>query len=77
MAEPARPATMSPESTAESSRTIDRATSEPTKLSALKRRSTVKVWSASTMPVNMAVSSTTGIELTPTFTIWRSSSRQS
>ena len=56
---------------------MESATSEPTKLSALKRRSVVKVWRAMTMPVNMAVSSTTGIELTPTFTIWRSSSRQS
>ncbi len=29
------------------------------------------------MPVNRAVRNTTGIESTPTFTIWRSSSRQS
>ena len=77
MAEPARPATMSPESTAASSRTIDSATSEPTKVSALKRDSTVNVWSARTMPVNMVVRKTTGIESNPTLTIWRSSSRQS
>ena len=77
MAEPARPATMRPESTADSSRTIDRATSEPTKLSALKRFSTENVWRASTMPVKSAVRNTTGTESTPTFTICRNSSRKS
>jgi hypothetical protein len=77
IAEPQRPAMSSDEITGESSRTIDSATSVPTKLSALTRFRVEKVCSAITMPVKSAVSITTGSESTPTRTICRTSCRGS
>ena len=50
---------------------MDRATTVPTRLSALKRLKPVWVWRASTMPVKMAVMRTTGMELTPSTSICR------
>ena len=60
IAAPARPATISPASTGPSSRVTESTTSEATALSAAKRERPVEDCRASTMPVNTAVSATTG-----------------
>ena len=59
---PTRPATISPASTGPSSRVIDRTTIVATALCASKREKPVWLCSASTMPVKIAVSPTTGSE---------------
>ena len=60
MAAPTRPATIRPASTGPSSRVMDSTTRLATALSALKRDRPVADCSASTMPVKIAVSATTG-----------------
>ncbi len=60
IAAPTRPATISPASTGPSSRTTDSTTMLATALSALNRENPVKDCSAITMPLNTAVSATTG-----------------
>ncbi len=60
IAAPTRPATISPASTGPSSRVTDSTTRLATALSAEKRARPVEDCSASTMPVKIAVSATTG-----------------
>ena len=72
-----RPAIISADSTGASSRVSDSETTEATKPSAWNRSKPRYVCSAITMPVNMAVSPTTGSESTPTRTICRTHSRRS
>jgi hypothetical protein len=66
---PARPVTMRPVSTGDSSLASESATVEPTRLSALKRRNALAPWSAKTAPVNRPVSSTMKRLPTPTNSI--------
>ena len=65
MPEPTRPATISPVSTGPSSLTIDALTRRPTIDRAPNWSSVMPDCSASTMPVNMPVSSTTVSDPTP------------
>ena len=74
MEDPTRPVTIRPTSTGESSRTIESETTLATKLSACTRRNPLYVCSAMTIPVNMVVRNTTGIESIPTRTICRNHS---
>ena len=65
MPEALRPATIRPVSTGPSSRTMESETSCPVSDRAPKRARELALCSASTMPVNMPVSTTTGTEPTP------------
>ncbi len=67
--DPMRPAIMSDASTGASSRVSESDTTEATNPSAWKRANPRYVWSAITIPVNIAVRPTIGIESTPTRTI--------
>src|SRR5512146_1471567 len=69
MAAPTRPETMSPANTGPSSRVMERATTDPTKLVAWKRWNPDQLWRARTIPVNVAVTRTTGRERIPTSSI--------
>jgi len=66
MALPARPVTMRPVRTGPSSRSIERATTEPMYPSAWNREKPLNVWRARTPPVKSAVRTTTGTESAPT-----------
>ena len=60
---------MSPANTGPSSRVMERATTDPTKLVAPNRWNPEWLCSARTMPVKVAVTSTTGIDRIPTSSI--------
>ena len=60
IAAPTRPATISPASTGPNSRVTDSTTKDAMALSAENRDSPVEDCNASTIPVNTAVSATTG-----------------
>src|SRR3990172_2123517 len=66
---PTRPETMSPANTGPSSRVIESATTVPTKLVAWNRWNPDQLCRARTIPVKVAVTRTTGSELTPTSSI--------
>src|SRR3989338_3475617 len=70
MAEPTLPETISPERTGPSSLVMERATTVPTNVSAPNLLNPVWLWSDKTIPVNAPVIIITGMEFTPTSSIW-------
>ena len=69
MADPTRPASISPVMTGPSSRNMPTATTAPPMVSILTVWSWNRVWASSTAPVNAPVMMTTGWDCTPIFAI--------